>query len=44
MQDGLLGLKAGAVAKGLSVFAVALAGSWTCTAVLRRIPLVGRRL
>ncbi|BCM81801.1 acyltransferase family protein [Methylobacterium indicum] len=44
MQDGLLGLKAGAVAKGLTVFAVALAGSWTCAAVLRRIPLVGRRL
>lgn len=43
-QFGLLGWKAGAVAKGLTVFAVALGASWAGAGLLRRLPLVGRVL
>ncbi|MFH6781826.1 MULTISPECIES: acyltransferase family protein [Methylobacterium] len=43
-QYGLLGWKAGAVAKGLSTFVVALGASWAGAALLRRSPLVGRVL
>ncbi len=43
-QFGLLGWKAGAVAKGVSTFTVALAASWAGAALLRRAPLVGRVL
>ncbi|TNC14351.1 acyltransferase [Methylobacterium terricola] len=43
-QFGLLGWKAGAVAKGLATFAVALGASWAGAALLRRWPVVGRWL
>ncbi len=41
-QFGLLAWKAGAVAKGLTVFAVALGVTWAGAALLRRIPVTGR--
>ncbi|KMO12839.1 hypothetical protein SQ03_23460 [Methylobacterium platani JCM 14648] len=41
---GLLGGKAGAVAKGLAVFAVSLGASRAGAALLRRAPPVGRVL
>ncbi len=41
-QFGLLAWKAGAVAKGLTVFAVALGVTWAGAALLRRIPGDGR--
>ncbi|AWN48537.1 acyltransferase [Methylobacterium terrae] len=43
-QYGLLGWRAGAVAKGLTTVAVALGASWAGGALLRRLPVIGRGL